>query len=279
MYAKATNQAIQRPQVVVEMLPEDDECPTCHSVPCVCECETACGMTTAVWCASQTELQRLSVQLLEVQESERRRIAIDLHDVLGQSLTMIKLGVEESLQLLAANEAAAAAESLQRLKLKVKDALGEVRRVAMDLRPSTLDDLGILATLSWFFREFGAACQGMKVERDFSVKEENVPDPIKITIFRIIQEATSNIIKHANASCIKVSLKETGEALYLSIEDDGDGFDPVEKAKYCPFDKGLGLLSMKERAKLSGGHYELASAPGLGTNICVLWPLVVATAA
>lgn len=236
-------------------------------------CASECGMTTAAWCASQDKLQRLSAQMLAIQESERRRIATDLHDVLGQSLAMIKLGVEESLQLLAANETGTAAESLQRLKLKVKDALGEVRRVAMDLRPSTLDDLGILATLSWFFREFGAACQDMVVERDFSIEEGNVPAPLKITIFRIVQEATSNVLKHANASRIRVSLKKTGEALCLSIEDDGDGFDLAEAARFCPLDKGLGLLSMKERAKLSGGQYELASEPGQGTRICVRWQL------
>ncbi len=236
-------------------------------------CETRCGVTTAAYCASQDELRRLSAQLLGIQESERRRIAIDLHDVLGQSLTMIKLGVEGSLQLLAANETGAAAESLQSLKLKVSDALGEVRRVAMDLRPSTLDDLGILATLSWFFRELCAACQSMKVERDFSVEEKHVPAPLKIAIFRIIQEATSNIVKHANASCIKVSLKNTGNALHLSIEDDGDGFDPLGKINYCPLDKGLGLMGMRERAKLSGGQYALVSTPGQGTRIRVLWPL------
>ncbi|MBZ0106414.1 MAG: sensor histidine kinase [Sulfuricella denitrificans] len=230
-------------------------------------------MTTADWCASQDELQRLSAQLLEIQESERQRIAIDLHDVLGQSLTMIKLGVEESLHLLVAKDTGGAIESLQRLKLKAKDACNEVRRVAMDLRPSTLDDLGILATLSWFFREFGAACQDMKVEREISIEEGHVPIPLKITIFRIIQEATSNVVKHANAGCIRVCLKKIGNALYLLIEDDGDGFDLAEMANFCPLNKGLGLMSMKERAKLSGGHYELASAPGAGTSICVLWPL------
>jgi signal transduction histidine kinase len=262
VYENATDPVIQHWQDLATMRPED-----------VSACASECGVTTAVWCASQDELQRLSAQLLEIQESERRRIATDLHDVLGQSLIMIKLGVEESLQLLAANETGSAAESLQRLKLKVSDACSEVRRVAMDLRPSTLDDLGILATLSWYFRELGATCQDMKVERNFSIDEEHVPVPLKITIFRIIQEATSNIVKHARASLVRVSLKKSANVLCLSIEDDGDGFDPAETAKYCPLDKGLGLLSMKERAKLSGGHYELASAPGQGTCIRVLWQL------
>jgi signal transduction histidine kinase len=119
----------------------------------------------------------------------------------------------------------------------------------------------------------------MKVEKDFSIDEENVPTTLKIMIFRIIQEATSNIVKHANASRLRVSLKETGGALHLSIEDDGIGFDAAGTANYCPLDKGFGLLSMKERAKLSGGHYELESAVGQGTRISVLWPLGMASMA
>jgi signal transduction histidine kinase len=117
----------------------------------------------------------------------------------------------------------------------------------------------------------------MEVEKDFSIEEKNVPVPLKITIFRIIQEATSNIVKHANASRIRVSLKNAGGALHLSIEDDGVGFDAAETANYCPLDKSLGLLSMKERAKLSGGQYELVSAVGQGTRISVLWPLGMAS--
>lgn len=277
MHAKLTEQVKQRRQVVAEMLPVAEEDYTLGGEPCGCHVE--CLKMKVAWCTSQSELQRVSARLLEIQESERRRIATDLHDVLGQSLTMIKISLDESLLLLAGNETDVAAESLRRLIPKVKDALGEVRRVAMDLRPSILDDLGILATLSWFFREFGTICQDIEVEKDFSIEEKNVPVPLKITIFRIIQEATSNIVKHANASLIRVSLKKAGGALHLSIEDDGAGFDAVEMANYCPLHKGLGLLSMKERAKLSGGHYELASAAGQGTRISVLWPLGMASRA
>lgn len=275
MDAKSTEQLKQRRQSIAKMPPVAEE--NCESGSEPCSRHIECLKTKVAWCTSQSELQRVSAQLLEIQESERRRIAIDLHDVLGQSLTMIKLGVEESLQLLVENESGAATESLQRLKHKIKDALGEVRRVAMDLRPSTLDDLGILATLSWFFREFGAVCRDMKVERDFSIEEGHVPAQLKITIFRIIQEATSNIVKHANASRIRVSLKKAGGALHLLIEDDGVGFDAAGTINYCPLGKSRGLMSMKERAKLSGGHYELASEVGLGTRIRVLWPLVMAS--
>ena len=221
----------------------------------------------------QVELQRLSAQFLEIQESERRRIATDLHDVLGQSLTIIKILVDESVLLLAANETSGATKSLQRVKLKVKDTFEELRRVAMDLRPAIIDDLGILAALSWFFREFEMACQSIKVEKYFSIQESSIPTPLKIIIFRIIQEATNNIAKHANASHVRVSLKKDGGTLHLSINDDGNGFDLVEAGKSRPFGKGLGLLSMKERAELSGGNYVMESRAEQGTQINVSWQI------
>ncbi|MHB9102040.1 MAG: sensor histidine kinase [Sulfuricella sp.] len=274
MHAKSTGQQIeQRRRSAAKILPVAEEDCTPGSEACGRHVE--CLKAKVAWCTSQSELQLLSARLLEIQESERRRIATDLHDVLGQSLTMIKISLAESLQFLDGNEPEVAAESLRRLMPKVNDALGEVRRVAMDLRPSILDDLGILVTLSWFFREFGAVCQDIEVEKDFGIDEKTVPVPLKITIFRIIQEATSNIVKHANASRIRVSLKKTGDALHFSIEDDGVGFDAEETVNYCSLDKGLGLLSMKERAKLSGGHFELVSAVGQGTRISVVWPLVM----
>lgn len=221
----------------------------------------------ACW-APQGGLQQFLVsQLLEVREREQQRIATDLHDVLGQSLTMIKLSVHESMMLLAENEAGEANELLQRLALMVGNAMGELRHVIMNLRPAMLDDLGILATLSWFFREFETACRGIKVEQRFNLQEDSIPASLRVTIFRIIQEATNNIVKHAHAGCIRVGLKKTGDTLHLSIEDDGDGFDPVR------YGAGLGLLSMKERAEISGGRYTMKSAAGQGTRINVSWRL------
>jgi len=256
MYAKSTRQVKQRRQSVEPMT--------------VVKGGYASGRTA---CGQQTELQQLSVRLLEVQESERRRIATDLHDVLGQSLTVIKLFLDESVMLLAANETSSAAQSLEQVRLKVKDAFGELRSVAMNLRPAIIDDLGILATLSWFFREFEMACQSMNVEKFFSIHEDSIPVPLKIIIFRIIQEATHNIAKHANASRIRVTLEKSGGAIHLSISDNGDGFDPAAAGKSRSFGKGLGLLSMKERAELSGGTYVMESRVGQGTRINVSWPL------
>ena len=222
-------------------------------------------MQEAWWSAQGGVQQFLAAQLLEVREREQQRIATDLHDVLGQSLTMIKFTVDESMMLLAANEAGEATESLQRLKLRVKDAIGELRHVAMNLRPPMLDDLGILATLSWFFREFETVCRDMKIEKHFNLREDSIPASLRISIFRIVQEAINNIVKHAHASCIQVSLKRTGDTLHLSIEDDGEGFDPASHSM------GIGLLSMKERAEISGGRYVINSALNRGTKINVSW--------
>jgi len=221
--------------------------------------------------ASQTELRWMASQLLSIQENERKRIASDLHDGLGQSLTLIKFSLSEIARQLASGAINEVSESLLRLNVRVHGALDEVRHAAMDLRPPMLDDLGILATLSWFFRELEAASPGIKVEKDFSIHESSVPEQLKITIFRIIQEATSNILKYANADRMRVHLKQVDGALHFSIEDNGGGFDLAEVAIRDGSDRGLGLLSMKERAKLTGGVYEMNSVAGKGTQIHVSW--------
>jgi len=220
--------------------------------------------------ATQNELWRLSAQHLTIQESERRRIAVDLHDGLGQTLSLVKLSIEEAARSLGGGTSGKVAAALERLGPTVKSALTELRRISMNLRPSTLDDLGILATLSWYFREFEAACPDIRLERDISAAEADVPDFLKISIFRIVQEATSNALKHAGAQCIKVCLRERNGSLELSIEDDGRGFDAA--AGVSDFNHGLGLQSMQERAGLSGGDYELQSVQGKGTSIRVRWP-------
>lgn len=221
----------------------------------------------------KAELKRMSAQLLEIQESERRRIANDLHDGLGQSLTMIKHSLDESVLLLDRNGVREAIESLEHLKIKVKNALDELHSIALDLRPAMLDDLGVLATLSWFFREFETDWHDIKVEKHFLVQESSIPMPLKIVIFRIIQEATNNIVKHAHASWFRVTLNKVGDTLHLSVEDNGDGFDTFADHNHHFSGKGIGLLSMAERAEHCGGRYSLESAVGHGTRIAVSWPL------
>jgi signal transduction histidine kinase len=268
MYAKSLGHAKQRRQSFAQM-PLGITVPAWeHAGAEAKNAQADHAKIQQAWWAPQGGLQKFLVgQMLEVKEREQQRIAADLHDVLGQSLTMIKLSVHESVTLLAENEAGEASELLERLTHMVGNAIGELRQVIMNLRPAMLDDLGVISTLSWFFREFEAACRGVKVEKQFSVREDNIPASLRVTIFRIIQEATNNIVKHAHADCIRVGLKITGNTLHLSIEDNGDGFDPVRHGS------GLGLLSMKERAEISGGRYVMKSAAGNGTRIDVSWQL------
>jgi PAS domain S-box-containing protein len=221
---------------------------------------------------TQAQLQRLSAQHLTIQEAERKRIAADLHDGLGQSLSLLKLSIEQVALSLSAVVTESTAMALKQLVSKVKYALAELRRISMNLRPSMLDDLGIVSTLSWFFREFEASGVDTKIEREIRVNEADVPAPLKIVIFRILQEATNNAVKHADAERIKVCLRKVSDALEFTIEDNGQGFDSAGVGNIRAFNKGLGLQSMRERAELSGGSYDMESVPGRGTRIRVRWP-------
>jgi len=225
---------------------------------------------------SEEELRQLSGQLMSIQETERKRIAADLHDGIGQSLSVIKLSIEQAAYNLSNGNNREALDALHQLAPRVKDAIVEIRRISMDLRPSTLDDLGILPTLSWFFREFEAACRGITIEKSITAVESDIPAALKVVIFRILQEATSNIVKHAEASHIRFCLEKDGQMLIFHIEDNGCGFDAL--AFHETPSEGLGLRGMQERARLSGGVYQMKSIRNKGTSIRITWPLSQATA-
>lgn len=222
----------------------------------------------------QEELRTVSKQLLTIQENERQRIAADLHDGIGQSLSIIKLSLDSVMLQIKAGDGQQAVESLQQISRKVKEAMDELHRTAMDMRPSMLDDLGIIPTLSWFFREFESVWRGRKLEKDVSISESDVPASLRATIFRLLQEAMNNIVKHAGADCIRISLKRSGGVLQLSIEDDGCGFD-IDSARgdpECPDSgSGFGLLTMKERVRSTNGVFEMKSVTEQGTRILVSW--------
>ncbi len=222
---------------------------------------------------SQQELRRFSAQLMAIQDKERKRIAADLHDGIGQSLSLIKLSMESAMQLMVAGKNQQAIESMQRMVFRMKDAMAELRRATTDLHPPMLDDLGIIPTMTWFLREFEAACPGKNIEREIGVAEKDVPAALKATIFRILQEAMNNILKHANADRIAVLLHNPGTSIQLAVEDNGCGFDPASMTGSRGRGTGFGLMSMKERALSSHGVFELQSSPGQGTRIIVTWPV------
>jgi signal transduction histidine kinase len=209
---------------------------------------------------------------MRIQEDERRRIAADLHDGLGQSLGLAIVSLENIANLLSQGEPAKAAACLARLNPSVRNMLDELRRVAMNLRPAMLDSLGILATLSWHLREIETACPDITIDRSFSVDESEVPITLRTPIFRILQEAGGNAIAHSEADRIEVRLSKVAGVLELAVDDNGNGFDPHAFAETSEPNRGRGLRNMRERAQLSCGIYEMRSAPGKGTLIRVRWP-------
>jgi len=148
----------------------------------------------------------------------------------------------------------------------------EVRRISMALRPTTLDDLGLLATIAWFTREFQVTYPHMEVERLIEIEEFEVPENLKTNIFRIMQEAMNNAAKYSQASKVTVALRQVLGDLQLVVGDNGVGFNPAE-ARRNTTAGGFGLASMRERAELFGGSLILTSSPGVGTMIIARWAL------
>ena len=224
---------------------------------------------------SQEDLRELSAQLIKVQEDERQRIAADLHDVIGQSVSLVKLSIDNAAEMISNGAAEDAKDALRNLSVRVKDVLVEIRKISMDLHPALLDDLGILPTLSWYFREFESVCASIKVIKTINANENEIPAVLKTTIFRLLQEAMTNIVKHSGANEIQVGLICRAGLLQLTVADNGQGFDTNSCVK-GDSTGGLGLRSMKERTRLSGGNYAIDSGTGQGTCIRVSWPIVSA---
>ncbi|HEX9011363.1 MAG TPA: ATP-binding protein, partial [Holophagaceae bacterium] len=140
----------------------------------------------------------------------------------------------------------------------------------MALRPSTLDDLGLIATLAWFSREFQSTYPHIQVDHAIEVEEAEVPDPLKTTIFRIVQEAMNNAAKHSQASRITLALRVVFGALQLVVADNGVGFKPGEPRRQDA-SGGFGLAFMRERAELFGGAFVVTSGVGVGTEVTAQW--------
>jgi signal transduction histidine kinase len=218
---------------------------------------------------SERQLHLLSGQLLAAQEQERKRIARELHDGIGSSLSAIKFSIEAALRRM--RQSSPAYESLQNLIVLTQHAIDESRRIMTDLRPPILDDFGILTTLDWFCAQFRKVYTDIKVEKEIDVKEEEIPEALKIVVFRLVQEAFHNTAKYSQASQVKVCLRKTVGTIELRISDDGIGFDRTASSRPIDANVGLGLPSMKERTELSGGRFSIESAEGMGTTLCATW--------
>lgn len=215
-------------------------------------------------------LGELLRQVVGAQEAERQRIARELHDATGQSLTALGLGLRGVETVLSKDSPVI--EQIKELKSYSTNALDELRRIIADLRPSQLDDLGLVATLQWYLRAFE---KRRSIRTTFELKGRSVrlPSEYETVLFRITQEALTNVAKYAEASQVTVKLELSSKQLNLSIKDDGCGFDPNEVLGEDNY-AGWGLVGIRERALLLGGYYEIDSKPGRGTCIRVSVPLV-----
>ncbi|MBI5445164.1 MAG: PAS domain-containing sensor histidine kinase [Deltaproteobacteria bacterium] len=217
-------------------------------------------------------LQQLSARLLTAQEQERARLARELHDGLGQTLTAVKFLVESACAQQWGGDGAALPEALKLAILKLKEAGGEVASIGAGLRPGMLDDLGVVAALSWHCRQFEATYPGVKLEREIALEEADVPDFLKIVIFRVCQEALNNAAKHSRAQRVRVTLAGRNGRIHLDVEDDGVGFNVDDALALQSSERGFGLDSMRERTLYSGGSFWIDSIPGKGTAVRAAWP-------
>ena len=215
--------------------------------------------------STREELKRLSTELLSAQENERRRISRELHDEVGQVLSAIMLGLGNLRSALRANNSAEALRQLQLVENMTERNATVVRNISLLLRPTMLDDLGLIPALKWLAREVSrTGSMAVEVEADSFV--DDVPEEHRTCVFRVVQEALRNAARHSGAREARICVKEEGGILRLSVQDDGKGFVPA-------LETGLGILGMQERVVSLAGTMKVNSTPGRGTLITFDLPL------
>jgi signal transduction histidine kinase len=211
---------------------------------------------------ARADLRELSAKLLRAQENERRTLARELHDEVGQSLSAILMETEGAA---CAEEPAEVREHLAAIRAMAEKTVNEVRDLALLLRPSMLDDFGLVPALRWHAREM-AKRTGLAVMVQADETSDNLPDEHQTCIYRLVQEALNNSARHASARTVEVAVKREGPFVRFSVRDDGAGFDPRSV-------RGLGLLGMEERVRRLGGHVRIESQPGRGTLVAAELPV------
>jgi PAS domain S-box-containing protein len=217
---------------------------------------------------SREELRALAARLERVREEERTRISREVHDELGQSLTGLKLDLAWMEHRLARYSHPELTERCRSLLDRLDQVMGSVRRIATELRPSVLDQLGLPAAIEWQTQEF-AARTGLELDLDVQVSGGDAPEVLQSAVFRMLQEALTNVARHADASRLSVALRQEPGLLTLVVSDDGRGIGAEELRG----SNALGLLGLRERALACGGSLEIRGAPGAGTTITLTLPL------
>ncbi len=221
---------------------------------------------------AEDALRRLSTKLIDAREQERRLVAQDLHDSIGGRLAGIKYGLEKIVAQKDSNGKETISVFNDLIDV-VRSALEETQRIAKNLHPSILDDLGLQAAVRGYCREFQQLYPHIAVDLKQELDEAGLPDSLKILTYRVLQEALNNAAKHSDAEHVCVALRHHTDRLELTVVDDGRGFDKTSVSNANRSASGMGLQGMRERAELFGGTFRLDSRIGHGTNIRVTWPM------
>jgi signal transduction histidine kinase/DNA-binding response OmpR family regulator len=221
---------------------------------------------------SEGRLRHLTSQILTAQEAERRRLALDLHDDLGQSMTVLKMELR-AIQRKATPESSETRESLEHALNFINEIIEKIRRLSRNLRPTILEDLGLTRALNHLFEEFSR--QDIQVTMDLDDIQELFSQEAQLIIYRIFQESFSNITKYAQASHVSLIIKRQDQGVTFQMEDNGRGFDHQKVINEDITKRGLGLTAMDERARMLGGSLNIWSQAGQGTKITLVIPIRV----
>ncbi len=217
------------------------------------------------------KLHLVPSRLIAVQENERKRLAGDLHDSIGQTLAALKFRIEHVITTLEKREPMQALQFLHDFVPVLQRSIDETRAIYMGLKPTMLADHGILATLEWYRLELLKLYPDQHIELETTIGEEDIPEDLKIALFRIVQEALNNTSKHGKSEWVDVRLAKNDGAIELEISDDGIGMD-LDYIIKSSTAKSLGLIGMKERTEITGGTFTIKSAPNEGTTVKAVWP-------
>ena len=209
------------------------------------------------------EIARLSARLVAAQEDERRAISRELHDEVGQTLGAVLVEAANLADRIPADDTVSH-RYLNNIRALADTSVNSIRNIALLLRPSMLDDLGLIPALEWQAREVSRR-SGIKVKVTAENVSDSLPDAVRTGIYRLVQEALNNVSRHSGAKSVLVTVQQTNGSIVLTVKDDGSGFEPGKI-------RGLGLLGMEERVKQLGGRLEIESQPGRGTLLRATLP-------
>ena len=215
---------------------------------------------------AEDQLRYLNSQIIAFQEIERKRISRELHDELGQDLSLIKFKIRFIKKNLFTNQTALQQECEDTIEF-IDQVIENVRRLSRDLSPTVLDDLGLTAAIRWLVNNLKASEKHLDVVTNLIDIDHYFPEDAHINIYRIMQEALTNIREHARAENVSIVIEKHDDTIAFLIEDDGEGFDVHQALMKITIERGLGLASMAERVQMLGGVFDLSSETGKGTRI------------